>query len=64
MRLTDLKNMLTITEAAEMIGKKRQTIHCALTSIPPRANGEFIKGRWFISKKEVLRVWGNQAKSA
>lgn len=60
--VTNIENMLTLTEAAELAGRKRQTIHEALTSDPPRVKGRFIKGRWYLTRREVDRVWRNKKK--
>lgn len=59
-RLTNIEKLLTMTEAATLAGVKRQTIHEALKSDPPRAKGVFLKGRWFLSPEEVQRVWGKK----
>ena len=56
----DIEKLLTITEAAALAGVTRQTIHEALTSKPPRAKGGLIKGRWFLTREEVQRVWGKK----
>lgn len=58
----NVERLLTLTEAAEYAGVTRQAIHEALKGKNPRAIGTIIKGRWFLTKEEVKRVWGVKKK--
>ena len=60
--MINIEKLLTLTEASELAGVTRQAIHEALTSDPPKVKGQFIKNRWFLTKEEVLRVWGKKKK--
>ena len=55
-----MNGFLTVTQAANLIGVHRQTVHDMIAS--KRINAVWMLERWAVPKSEVVRIKGERAK--